>query len=593
MKKILSYIVLLCGVATLWVGCSKDADLASRDGDGVVSLAIEFDNLTRATPTNVDALKAAAVVNIYRVGDGLVRTYTDLANVPASIYLAVGNYRVDIESADATGVVASFTQKAYKGSQTFAVTANNTEAVAVACTLKSVVVAVAIDQTVTDEFASWTCDVATDMSDSATKLTFNSSTATQGYFTLPAGVTDIDWAFTGTRSDATVVTKTGTLSDVESAKRYTLGFKYTSSTGNLEMTIYVDKSTEDIDDTIIFDPITTGAIAVPAIDVWATTTSIGAIVGIDVSSSTVEMGYRKVGDTAWTKSVATTSDNKNYSVALSALTASTEYEYVLLIDDVETGSVLKFTTDTATVLPNAGFEEWNDDAGYPMPWLSGNSAWWGNGNQAANMASLVISSYDSTDKVEGNYSAKLSGGHINMIGGLVNKVAPGNIFTGEFAGTVGTNGGKVNFGRPFTARPTALKFKYKYSRGNITHNGGAPAGETYPNAVGDPDRGHIYIMVGDWTAAVYGGTANCPVQVNTTIENTLMDLNGANVIGGGELVITESVTGWTEYTIPLTYYDTQRRPTHIIVSATSSKLGDYLTGSTNSVMWLDDLELIY
>ena len=41
------------------------------------------------------------------------------------------------------------------------------------------------------------------------------------------------------------------------------------------------------------------------------------------------------------------------------------------------------------------------------------------------------------------------------------------------------------------------------------------------------------------------------------------------------------------------YHDNFRLPTHIIVSAASSRLGDYFTGSSESRMWLDDLRLVY
>ena len=74
---------------------------------------------------------------------------------------------------------------------------------------------------------------------------------------------------------------------------------------------------------------------------------------------------------------------------------------------------------------------------------------------------------------------------------------------------------------------------------------------------------------------------------------TLFNPNSDAVIAYGELVKGESVSDWTEEVIRLKYKDTERRPTHIIISCSSSKLGDYLTGSYNSVLWVDDFELIY
>ena len=61
-------------------------------------------------------------------------------------------------------------------------------------------------------------------------------------------------------------------------------------------------------------------------------------------------------------------------------------------------------------------------------------------------------------------------------------------------------------------------------------------------------------------------------------------------LGGPSVPAPEAVR---EAIIRLTYKDTERRPTHIIISCTSSKLGDYLTGSYNSTLWVDNFELIY
>ncbi|MCF0174591.1 MAG: PCMD domain-containing protein, partial [Bacteroidales bacterium] len=55
----------------------------------------------------------------------------------------------------------------------------------------------------------------------------------------------------------------------------------------------------------------------------------------------------------------------------------------------------------------------------------------------------------------------------------------------------------------------------------------------------------------------------------------------------------KSTDGWIEVEIPLDYRSVTRRPTHIIVSAASSILGDYFTGSSTSILWLDDLKLEY
>ncbi|MBR6631207.1 MAG: PCMD domain-containing protein, partial [Alistipes sp.] len=94
-------------------------------------------------------------------------------------------------------------------------------------------------------------------------------------------------------------------------------------------------------------------------------------------------------------------------------------------------------------------------------------------------------------------------------------------------------------------------------------------------------------------AEEYGGSAECPVVVNTKDESTYFDINGKDVIGAGEMILTESTDGWIEFTLPLDYRSTGDVPTHMIIVCTGSRFGDYFTGSTQSLMLVDDLTLVY
>ena len=171
------------------------------------------------------------------------------------------------------------------------------------------------------------------------------------------------------------------------------------------------------------------------------------------------------------------------------------------------------------------------------------------------------------------------------------KFAAGNIFLGRFAGVSGTNG-IVHFGRPSTVRPAALHGWVKYDQGVIDKMGSAPT-DTPDLKVGDLDQGSIYIAVGDWTAEQYGGDADSPIAIDTRDESTFFNPYGENVIGYGCLRFEESTDGWMEFTIPLDYISTSRIPTHLVIVCTGSRWGDYFTGSTQSRMVVDDLELIY
>jgi hypothetical protein len=104
----------------------------------------------------------------------------------------------------------------------------------------------------------------------------------------------------------------------------------------------------------------------------------------------------------------------------------------------------------------------------------------------------------------------------------------------------------------------------------------------------------IFVALGCWDAATYGGTDDSPVEIATRrIDETLFDPNSEAVVAYGEMPLPNSVSEWTEFKIDLEYRSTNRVPTHIIVVCSASRYGDYFTGSTSSVLWLDDFELMY
>lgn len=179
----------------------------------------------------------------------------------------------------------------------------------------------------------------------------------------------------------------------------------------------------------------------------------------------------------------------------------------------------------------------------------------------------------------------------------------GNLFTGQFAGLVGTSGGKVNFGRPWTSRPSALKIWCKYTTGkfNIIKN------DNLGVTSSDYDRAQIKVAIGTWNYKDYGGTKDSPVHVNTTDESTFVDFfTDESTIANGELIIyndgyminrsekvTDTTSGWIEYTIPLDYRQLTTYPTHIVISCATSQFGDYFTGYDGGRLWIDAAELIY
>ncbi len=308
------------------------------------------------------------------------------------------------------------------------------------------------------------------------------------------------------------------------------------------------------------------------------------------SGTDLGFNYRKFGDQEWLAVNDITVDGGSFSACIGNLEPMTEYEVVAFSGENLT-DVVKVTTEDIFELPNADFEQWATIDGIVCPYAADSTPFWGSGNDGAAMASTTLteSSSDVRPGSEGQYAASLQSKKAALMG--IGKFAAGNIFLGEFGGLVGLDG-LVNFGRPTSARPVALHGWVKYNCGTIDELGRVPSARPDLKK-GDNDEGQIMIAVGNWTAEEYGGSADCPVVVNTKDESTYFNKEGKNVIGVGEMIFTESTDGWMEFTLPLEYKATDLVPTHMIIICTGSRFGDYFTGSTHSLMLVDDFELVY
>ena len=326
------------------------------------------------------------------------------------------------------------------------------------------------------------------------------------------------------------------------------------------------------------------------IDGWARTAWLYAS---GVSGTDMGFCYRPDGTAEWRPVPASDIEIHDgaFQTRIRGLQEESTYE-VIAFSGTDTTAVTRFTTERTQQLPNSGFEDWATLSDKILhPYLTENEAFWDTGNKGSATVNTIISqgSPDIRPGSEGTTSAELTSTFAGFAG--IGKFAAGNIFIGTYAETVGTNG-KVNFGRPFTARPIALRGWIKYNQGTIDRIGNQPQGTTLVAGV-DKDQGSIYIAVGTWTPEEYGGTAESPVQIYTKEPSTFFNSQAPAVVGYGEWMITETIGEWRQFTIPLEYKATDIVPTHLIIVCSASRWGDYFTGSAQSHMWLDDFELVW
>lgn len=325
--------------------------------------------------------------------------------------------------------------------------------------------------------------------------------------------------------------------------------------------------------------------------------------------------YRAKGNSEWipVSKSSITADGGSYVALIEGLQPETEYE-VVAYSGSEQSTVETFTTDAATPIPNGSFEYASKVAGKdyykfydPACGVSdGSYMFWGSGNGegsegvngSANLG-IVITYIDTEEKVDGKQSVRAQ---TSQMAGML---AAGNLFTGQFAGLVGTSGGEVDFGRPWTTRPVALKLYCKYVTSKVDIINGVPPGENITKE--DYDRAQIKFAIGNWSYREYGGTPESPVHINTTDSRTFVDFSkdestiaygdliinhDGYTLNGGDKVPADTET-WLEYVIPLDYHDVDTKPTHIIISCAASRYGDYFTGCSKSRLWIDALELLY
>ncbi|MBQ9470881.1 MAG: PCMD domain-containing protein [Bacteroidales bacterium] len=344
------------------------------------------------------------------------------------------------------------------------------------------------------------------------------------------------------------------------------------------------------------------SISTGAADPWAKFAHVSAEVEC---REAVPMGfeYRQQGSPTWTQTATQMGavGINAYTITITALQPNTTYEYrAVAIRNVgeKYGATLTFRTEAAPTVPNLGFNDWcseetpgnylwNDPYLYWKPWADGHEEFWQTKNRWLHVDRAAIQRRPSNvqrdnDAKQGAYAAKMvtapyQGEGLGAIdwGG----VFPGCIFTGtiEKLGNVGDEWKNVKLGRPYTGRPTTLSGWYKYSPVTINKtNNKHPKGKEH---MGNPDTALIYIYLLDWSAR----TDKFLNDGETPAAN--------EIVAFGEFMPSGTTSTYTQFNIKLNYSKTNVKPTHIIIYATSSRYGHWLTGGEGSTLWIDEFEL--
>lgn len=600
MKKIRTYLLTLPFLCLSLASCNKDLP---KEGEGQLKLAVQIQQDTKAAYTQEELL-SNAIVNIYKADfSGLVRSYR-YSQMPQSIYLPVDDYRVDVLagelSKDSRGSF-SWEQISYKGSQEFSITHGTVNNVSVTAKVCNIISEISFDPTIQANLnAGYTLKIGFDLAQQGQNATYTAEkSGKQLYMLTDDFEPTIYWEFSGVRSkNGAQISKSGMIESAQKGVVYKMTPKFVVKDGDADFDLVMEYNTTDIDDVIVFEPISSGLIESKPADIWATKAYIRA--EVDESSfsegTTVQFSYTVPGEEAVTIE-AERLDIGSYRGLVSGLEPGSSFEYSLIIGGEQIGDPLTLTTAEAVQVPNPSFEVFSnaESSKYKSFYDPGhylyNSKWWDNGNQGSTTvsASNAVCVPDNTNKVDGDYSAKCASQYV------VIKFAAGSISSCEFAGTEGMSGGKVNFGRPFTGRPSAVSLWIKYNGGktNRRDDSALAKGGVTGITADTPDRATFIAALGTWSKSKYGGSTSCPVQVNTTKVETLYKYDQLPETIAYGYFETESQPDWYNLVIPLQYYKTDEIPTHIILSFAASKYGDFFTGCDKATLWVDNVELLY
>ena len=303
--------------------------------------------------------------------------------------------------------------------------------------------------------------------------------------------------------------------------------------------------------------------------------------------SNVEITMRE-GNGQWKSYTAVKSESEvdTYVAMVDGLVTTHTYEYNLLINGKTVGTSRFFTTDDGAQIPNGDLEDWTTSGKVIIPYYTLVNPYWCTGNWGTAMLSKNItqSSNDVRPGSTGTKSAYMDSEYIVM------KFAAGNLYVGSWGGMQGSNA-TVYFGQPFefNAKPKAIRFWAKWNCGAIDYASGG-VGKS-----GDPDLCKIFCCMSSEAHLVNSADANGTTFSPSDANIKSGDARYKKVLYSAYMETTQSQSEWKLVEIPFTFYgnDPNQVPTHLILTYTCSGYGDFFDGSTDSWMYVDDIELVY
>lgn len=328
--------------------------------------------------------------------------------------------------------------------------------------------------------------------------------------------------------------------------------------------------------------------AVPT-DAWAKSIRGMQISYANLNPSVLKLQYKASADSDWQDAGLSSDSGSVLSFNnISGLTPETEYQLRAIYNGNEAAAIqTSLTTEAAAQVGNSGFEEWQTSVfeftynffgkhehniDWYHPWSSEETdIWWAVNSRVAMPSSTSVASANwnwvrfptvayTADAADGGNAAVI---YSVAVGDWTTNISPGTSHAGElFIGTADDSGNHSSEGHSFGSRPDRLEFMYKY----------------------DSNGGETFFV----NAELYS-------EDGTVIATASTDSGSAS-------------SSWLKFSLPFQYTDTARKAARIYVSFKSTSASEpsvtgnkvitiadnvQYTGNFGSVLYLDDLQLIY
>lgn len=594
MKKF-QHILSIMFMTAIVTSCSQDIDIDSNQG----YLSLDINTLvstheprgTRAAVPEGYSPKTLHIEILDKDGTAVKSTDNFGADekFQGNILLLAGKYTVVAHSAKWDGNASGFDVPYYYGSTTVQVKPKGLVKASLICTQANVKISVNYDKSISDNFNDAQTTISSAV-DGINPIEFKMGKTTQSGY-IPVGDFDVRLDLINKKGDPKALTQSFT--NVQARDHYILNFKL-QETGNLGngtgpgIKVEVDETTNTYTYTFEVPRKSDITLVTRAANAWSSFAMLNASVTTktDAFKNTgLTIQWRKVNDANWSEianSALSIDEKGNVTTTLKSLSPNTTYEYRLRYVDGDKEVIcdpVQFTTEQQVALYNGGFEYWHQSG---APWYPNEEGvrFWDTSNPGS---TSIGESYNVTTRTEspkrnGSYAAKLESTKVII------KFAAASMYTGVFGEVKGTSGAILDWGTPFTNRPTALKGFMQYHPKAVDNVGKSlPAAAPAKN---EPDICSIYIAL-----------LSDIIEVNNTDPSLLPNMDSdSRIIAYGALPDNQCVeTGdsWKEVNIPLIYRDINKKPSYLLVVFSASKYGDYFHGGKGSTLYLDDFELVY